>query len=217
MGQKTNPIGFRIGVNKGWESVWFAPKGREYIETLHEDFKIRNYLNKRLIDAMISHINIDRKTDRINVAIHTARPGQVIGKKGKEINQIKEELLTLLNIRNEDYKQLSIDVQEIKNPEIDAVLVGKDIANQILNRFSYKRAMKRAIKNAMTHKECKGIKIKVGGRLNGADMARTETHQEGRTPLHTLRSDIDYALTEAYTKYGTIGIKVWIYKGEILK
>ncbi|HEX37881.1 MAG TPA: 30S ribosomal protein S3 [Candidatus Cloacimonetes bacterium] len=217
MGQKTNPIGFRIGFNKDWESVWFANTRKEYVKTFYEDLKIKDYLEKRLSDAMISKIEINRKSDKITVIIHTARPGIVIGRKGAEIEKIKQELITLLEMNAQnDYAKLAIDVQEVKKPELDARLVGMDIARQIENRISYRRAMKRAIERTMAA-GAEGIKIKTSGRLHGAEIARSEEYKSGRTPLHTLRADIDYAISEAHTRYGIIGIKVWICRGELMQ
>ncbi len=217
MGQKTNPVGFRIGFNKDWESVWFANTRKEYVETFYEDLKIKDYLEKRLSDAMVSKVEINRKSDKITVVIHTARPGIVIGRKGVEIEKIKQELITLLEMNaQDDYAKLAIDVQEVKKPELDARLVGMDIARQIENRISYRRAMKRAIERTMGA-GAEGIKIKTSGRLHGAEIARSEEYKAGRTPLHTLRADIDYAISEAHTRYGIIGIKVWICRGELMQ
>jgi len=215
LGQKTNPVGFRIGFNKNWESIWFANTRKEYVENFYEDMRIKDYLNKRLSDAMVSKIVILRKSNKLTVVIHTARPGIVIGRKGVEIEKVKQELITFLNMNTkDDYAKLAIDVQEVKRPELDARLVGMDIARQIENRISYRRAMKRAIERTMSA-GAEGIKIKTSGRLHGAEIARSEEYKDGRTPLHTLRSDIDYALSEAHTRYGIIGIKVWICKGEL--
>lgn len=217
MGQKTNPIGFRIGFNKDWESIWFANRRNEYVKTFYEDLRIKDYLNKRLSDAMISKIVILRKSDKLTIVIHTARPGLVIGKKGVEIEKVKQELITLLHMNTQDdYSKLAIDVQEVKKPELDAHIVGMDIARQIENRISYRRAMKRAIERTMSA-GAEGIKIKASGRLHGAEIARSEEYKDGRTPLHTLRSDIDYAISEAHTRYGIIGIKVWICRGELMQ
>ena len=216
MGQKTNPVGFRIGFNKNWESIWFANTRKHYVSLLYEDLKIKDYLNKRLSDAMLSKVEIFRKSDKITIVINTARPGIVIGRKGVEIEKIKHELLTLLNMSSQDdFSRLTIDVKEIKRPELNARLIGMDIARQIENRVSYRRAMKRAIQRAMDSGAV-GIKIRCGGRLYGAEIARKEEYHAGRNPLHTLRSDIDYALSEAITKYGVIGIKVWVCKGELM-
>jgi len=177
--------------------------------------RIKNYLSKRLSDAMVSKIEIYRKSDKLTVVIHTARPGIVIGRKGAEIEKVKQELITFLHMNTKnDYSRLAIDVQEIKRPELDARLVGMDIARQIENRISYRRAMKRSIERTMAA-GAEGIKIKASGRLHGAEIARSEEYKDGRTPLHTLRSNIDYAISEAHTRYGIIGIKVWICKGEL--
>lgn len=215
MGQKTNPVGYRLGINKNTESIWFAT-GNEYIQNFHEDLMIRKYLRSRLPEAQIARIDIFRKTRSITLDIHTARPGQVIGRKGSEIDKLRNELTVLVNKKRESDMKVFVNVQEIKNPWGDAQLVGMEIGRQIKNRVSFRRAMKFAIRNAM-RSGVQGIKLQVSGRLGGADMARTERYKEGRTPLHTLRADIDYALTEISTTYGVIGIKVWIYKGDILK
>jgi small subunit ribosomal protein S3 len=214
LGQKVNPIGYRIGVNKECESTWFASKG-EYIDNLHEDLKIKKYVKNRLESAMISKVTIQRKTKSVTVDIHTARPGQVIGRKGSEIEKLRNELSVLANNDRTSDINVFVNVQEIKNPWGDASLVGQEIGSQLLRRTSFRRAMKFAIRNAMRNGAL-GIKVQCAGRLGGAEMARTERYQEGRTPLHTLRADIDYALTEVTTTYGIIGIKVWIYKGDIL-
>lgn len=208
MGQKVNPIGLRLGFIKGWESNWFG--GKDFSEKLVEDEKIRKYIDARIPKnkAGIAKIIIERTLMRITVTIHTARPGVVIGKAGAEVDNIKEELKKLTG------KDVQINIFEIKRPEIDAKLVGESIAQQIENRVSYRRAMKQAIANAM-RVGAQGIKVKISGRLGGAEMARTETYKEGRIPLHTLRADIDYALSEANTVYGLIGIKVWVFNGEI--
>ena len=215
MGQKTNPIGYRLGINKTTESIWFAT-GEEYITNLHEDLMIRKYLTSRLPEAQIAKIEIFRKTRSITLDIHTARPGQVIGRKGAEIDKLRNEITVLVNKKRDTEMKIFVNVQEIKNPWGDARLVGMEIGRQIKNRVSFRRAMKFAIRNAM-RSGVQGIKLQVSGRLGGADMARTERYKEGRTPLHTLRADIDYALTEITTTYGVIGIKVWVYKGDILK
>ncbi|RLC52415.1 MAG: 30S ribosomal protein S3 [Candidatus Cloacimonadota bacterium] len=214
MGQKVNPISYRIGVNKECESTWFASKG-EYIDNLHEDLKIKKYVKSRLESAMISKVTIQRKTKSVTVDIHTARPGQVIGRKGSEIEKLRNELSVLVNKDRGSDINVFVNVQEIKNPWGDSSLVGQEIGAQLLRRTSFRRAMKFAIRNAMRN-GAQGIKVQCAGRLGGAEMARTERYQEGRTPLHTLRADIDYALTEVTTTYGIIGIKVWIYKGDIL-
>jgi len=214
LGQKVNPISYRIGVNKECESTWFASKG-EYIDNLHEDLKIKKYVKSRLESAMISKVTIQRKTKSVTVDIHTARPGQVIGRKGSEIEKLRNELSVLVNKDRGSDINVFVNVQEIKNPWGDSSLVGQEIGAQLLRRTSFRRAMKFAIRNAMRN-GAQGIKVQCAGRLGGAEMARTERYQEGRTPLHTLRADIDYALTEVTTTYGIIGIKVWIYKGDIL-
>lgn len=215
MGQKVNPIGYRVGVNKHTDSTWFATRD-EYITNFHEDLKIKKYLENRLSSAMVSKVTISRKTKSVTVDVHTARPGQVIGRKGSEIEKLRKELTILVNKHRSVPLNVFVNVQEIKNSWMDAKLVGMDIGRQLLNRVSFRRAMKFAIRNAMRN-GAQGIKVQCSGRLGGAEMARTERYQEGRTPLHTLRADIDYALSEITTTYGKIGIKVWIYKGDILK
>jgi small subunit ribosomal protein S3 len=207
LGQKTNPIGFRVGVIKGWESNWYENKS--YAPKLIEDKKLRNYVRKRLQNAGISSIKIDRTSKNIILTIHTSRPGVVIGKSGKEIAQIEEELKKLTD------KEVKIQITEIKRPELDAYLVAENIAKQIEGRISFRRAMKSAITSAM-RMGAEGIRVMCAGRLGGAEMARTEQYKEGRIPLHTLRADIDYANGRAETIYGSIGIKVWICRGEIL-
>jgi small subunit ribosomal protein S3 len=214
LGQKVNPIGYRIGINKETDSIWFATKG-EYVDNLHEDLMIKKYLKKRLEGAMSSRIIIQRKTKSVTVDIHTARPGQVIGRKGVEIERLRNELTVLINKGKDSVLNVFVNVQEIKNMWIDAELVGYEIGRQLKQRVSFRRAMKFAIRNAMKS-GAQGIKVQCAGRLGGAEMARTERYHEGRTPLHTLRADIDYRLVEVITTYGIIGIKVWIYKGDIL-
>jgi small subunit ribosomal protein S3 len=214
LGQKVNPIGYRIGINKKTDSIWFATK-QEYVDNLHEDLMIKKYLIKRLDGAMISKITIERKTKSVTVDIHTGRPGQVIGRKGVEIEKLRNELTVLINKSKESQLNVFVNVQEIKNMWIDAELVGQEIGRQIKQRVSFRRAMKFSIRNAMKN-GAQGIKVQCSGRLGGAEMARTERYHEGRTPLHTLRADIDYRLVEVNTTYGIIGIKVWIYKGDIL-
>lgn len=206
MGQKTHPIGFRLGITKAWESNWFG--GKDFPEKLIEDEKIRKYIEARVPKGGISRILIERTLKRITLTIQTARPGVVIGKGGNEVDKIKEELKKLTG------KDIQINIFEIERPEKDARLVADTIAQQIRARVSYRRAMKQAIAAAM-RVGVEGIKIKVSGRLGGADMARSEQYKEGRIPLHTIRADIDYALAEADTVYGKIGVKVWIFKGEI--
>lgn len=206
MGQKVNPIGLRLGIVKGWESNWFG--GKTFAEKLVEDEKIRKYIFARIPKGGISKIIIERTLKRITLTVHTARPGVVIGKGGAEVDKIKEELKKITK------KDVQINIFEIKRPELDAKLVGASIAQQLKARISYRRAMKQAIASAM-RVGAQGIKIKVSGRLGGAEMARTEQYKEGRIPLHTLRADIDYAISESLTIYGKIGIKVWIFKGEV--
>jgi small subunit ribosomal protein S3 len=206
MGQKINPVGFRLGIVRGWDSSWFG--GNNFSEKLVEDQKIRKYIDARIQKGGISKVVIERTLKRITLTIHTARPGVVIGKGGNEVDKIKEELKKLTN------KDVQINIFEIKRPELDARLVGESIAQQLEARISYRRAMKQAIASTM-RVGAEGIKVKLSGRLAGADMARTEQYKEGRIPLHTLRADIDYAISEAQTVYGKIGIKVWIFKGEV--
>jgi small subunit ribosomal protein S3 len=206
MGQKTNPIGNRLGYIHGWESNWFG--GSNYRDKIVEDDKIRKYLLARLAKASISKIIIERTLKLVTVTINTARPGVIIGKGGQEVDKLKEELKKLTN------KEIQINIFEIKRPELDAKLVADSVARQIEARISFRRAIKMAIASTM-RMNAEGIKIKISGRLNGAEMARSEMYKEGRTPLHTFRADIDYALSEAHTTYGRIGIKVWICKGEV--
>ncbi|MBU2915054.1 MULTISPECIES: 30S ribosomal protein S3 [Reichenbachiella] len=206
MGQKVNPVGLRLGIVKGWDSNWYG--GKTFPDKLVEDTKIRNYIEVRIPKGGISKVVIERTIKRITLTIHTARPGVVIGKGGSEVDRIKEELKKLTG------KDLQINIFEIKRPELDAVLVGQSIAQQLKARISFRRAMKQAIAATM-RVGAEGIKIKCSGRLGGAEMARSEQYKEGRIPLHTLRADIDYAISEANTIYGKIGIKVWIFKGEI--
>lgn len=206
MGQKTNPIGNRLGIIRGWDSNWFA--GKDFADKLVEDFKIRNYLNARISKGGISKIVIERTLNRITISIHTSRPGIIIGKGGNEVDRIKEEIKKLTN------KDVQINIVEIRRPEIDAAVVAETIAKQLEARVNFRRALKMAIASAM-RMGVEGIKIRVSGRLGGAEMARSEEYKEGRTPLHTFRADIDYALREANTIYGIIGVKVWICKGEV--
>ena len=206
MGQKTNPIGNRLGIIRGWDSNWFG--GRDYGEKLAEDDKIRKYINARLSRASVSSIIIERSVKLIVITIKTARPGIIIGKGGSEVDKLKEELKKITS------KEIQLNIFEIKRPELDAFLVGSSIARQIENRISYRRAIKMSISAAMRI-NAEGIKIKISGRLNGAEMARSESYKEGRIPLSTFRADIDYAIVEAHTTYGRLGIKVWIMKGEV--
>lgn len=206
MGQKTNPIGLRLGIIRGWDSNWYG--GRSFADKLVEDDKIRKYLMARLGKAGVSKINIERSLKLVTVTISTARPGMIIGKAGQEVDKIKEELKKLTG------KEVQINISEIKRPELDAYIVASTIAKQIEGRVSFRRAIKTAITSSMRI-GAEGIKVMISGRVGGAEMARRETYKEGRIPLHTLRADIDYALVEAHTTYGRIGIKVWICKGEI--
>ncbi len=214
MGQKINPVCLRLGINKDFESIWFAT-GKEYVNNFHEDMMVKNYISNRLKNAMVSRITIFRKTNSMSIDINTARPGQVIGRKGAEIDQLRNELTVLINKHRSNQITVFINVNEIKKAWLDAKLVGGEISRQLKARTSFRRAMKSAIRFAM-REGAEGIKVQCSGRLGGAEMARTERYQEGRTPLHTLRADIDYAVTECFTTYGVIGIKVWIYKGDVL-
>ena len=208
MGQKVNPIGIRLGIVKTWESRWYAGKG--YPGYILEDFNIRKFLKRRLYHAGISRIEIERSAKRVRLRIYTARPGIVIGKKGAEIELLKKDLEKMIS------QEVLIDIQEVRKPEIDAQLVAENVALQIERRVAFRRAMKRGVSSAMRF-GAQGIKIICAGRLGGAEMARIEWYREGRVPLHTLRADIDYGITEAKTTYGIIGVKVFIFKGEILK
>ena len=206
MGQKVNPISNRLGIIKGWDSNWYG--GNDFSEKLVEDYKIREYLNARLAKASVSKIVIERTLKLITITVNTARPGIIIGKAGKEVDTLKEELRKITS------KEVQINIFEIKRPEMDAVIVAANVARQLEGKIAYRRAIKMAIASTI-RMGAEGIKIQISGRLNGAEMARSETYKEGRIPLHTLRADIDYALGEAHTKVGTTGIKVWICKGEI--
>jgi small subunit ribosomal protein S3 len=208
MGQKVSPIGLRVGVIRDWESRWFANK-KDYAKLLHSDIKIREYLEKRLKNASTSKIDIERKKNRIEIFVHTAKPGIVIGRGGKDIEQVKKEVEKIAGMK------VNVSVVEIKRAELDAKLVAENIARQIENRASFRVVQKRAIQRTMKA-GAKGIKTLVSGRLGGVDMARKEGYTEGNVPLQTIRADIDYALVEADTTYGKIGVKVWIYKGEVL-
>jgi small subunit ribosomal protein S3 len=206
MGQKVNPIGNRLGIIRGWDSNWYG--GKKYGDKLHEDYKIRQYLNVRLAKASVAKIIIERSVKMITVTIHTARPGIIIGRGGQEVDKLKEELKKITK------KEVQINIFEIKRPELDAQLVGNNIARQIEGKIAYRRAVKMAIASTM-RMGAEGIKVLVSGRLNGAEMARSETYKEGRIPLHTFRADIDYALSEALTKTGILGVKTWICRGEV--
>jgi small subunit ribosomal protein S3 len=207
MGQKVHPIGFRLGISKDWNSTWFAEKG-DYAELLNSDLKVREYLQKRLAQAAVSRIQIERPAKSARITIHTARPGIVIGKKGEDIERLRRDVTKLMGVPTH------ITVAEIRKPELDAQLVAEGIAQQLERRIMFRRAMKRAVSNSM-RLGALGIKVCVGGRLNGADIARSEWYREGRVPLHTLRADVDYGVVEAKTTYGVLGVKVWIYKGEV--
>jgi small subunit ribosomal protein S3 len=206
MGQKCNPISNRLGIIRGWDSNWYG--GKNYADKLVEDEKIRKYLDARLARASISKIVIERTLKLITVTVYTARPGIIIGKGGQEVDKLKEELKKIT------HKEVQINIFEIKRPELDAVIVGNSIARQIEGKIAYRRAIRMAIANTM-RMGAEGIKVQISGRLNGAEMARSEMYKEGRTPLHTFRADIDYFIAEALTKVGLIGIKVWICKGEV--
>lgn len=204
MGQKTNPIGFRLAVNRNWQSRWFAPKN-EFAKTLHEDYIIREKLMDKLKYASVPRIFIERASSRVRVKIFTARPGIVIGRKGQEIEKIKEELSVMTG------REILLDIQEVKKPELEAKLVADNVALQLERRISFRRAMKKAVQIAMSL-GAEGIKVQVGGRLGGADIARTEVQRQGSVPLHTLREEIDYGTSEARTVYGIIGVKCWVFK-----
>lgn len=206
MGQKTNPIGNRLGIIRGWDSAWYG--GNDFGDKIAEDSKIRKYVYARLSKASVSKVIIERTLKLVTITVCSARPGIIIGKGGSEVDRLKEELKKLT------HKDVQINIYEIKRPEIDAKLVGQSIARQIEGRISYRRAVKMAIASAM-RMGAEGIKIQVSGRLNGAEMARSEMYKDGRTPLHTFRADIDYAIVESHTTYGVIGVKVWICKGEL--
>jgi len=206
LGQKTHPIGFRLGINRDWDSKWFDEKN--FSDVLQEDLMLRKYIRTRLQRAAVSRIEIERTAQKITLTIHTARPGIVIGRKGQEVDKLKEELQRLTN------KEVHLNIQEIKRPELDAYLVAENIAHQLVQKISFRRAMKKAITSTM-RMGAQGIRIICSGRLGGAEMARKEQYKEGRIPLHTLRADIDFARATAKTTYGTIGVKVWIFKGEV--
>lgn len=208
MGQKVNPVGLRIGIIRDWESKWYA--GKDFGDLLLEDVKIREHLKNKLKDSAVSRIEIERAANRINVTIHTAKPGMVIGKGGSEVENLRGEITKIAG-----GKKVHINISEIKNPELDAILVAESIAQQLERRVSFRRALKQAIQRTM-RAGAKGIKTQVGGRLGGAEIARSEGYSEGTVPLHTLRADIDYGTAEAHTTYGRLGVKVWIYRGEVL-
>ncbi|WMT40545.1 30S ribosomal protein S3 [Paenibacillus sp. D2_2] len=208
MGQKVNPIGLRVGIIRDWESKWYA--GKDFGDLLLEDVKIREHLKNKLKDSAVSRIEIERAANRVNVTIHTAKPGMVIGKGGSEVENLRNEITKIAG-----GKKVHINISEIKHPDLDAILVAESIAQQLERRVSFRRALKQAIQRTM-RSGAKGIKTAVSGRLGGAEIARTEGYSEGTVPLHTLRADIDYGTAEAHTTYGRIGVKVWIYRGEVL-
>ena len=210
MGQKINPIGFRLGVNKGWDSVWFAKK-KDFGKFLIEDFKIRKYIKKNIINSGVSDVIIERSGKKLIVSIHTSRPGFVIGKKGADIEKIKSNVLKISK-----ESEVSVNIKEIKKPELNAYLIAENIATQLIKRIAFRRAMKRGMQSA-SRLGALGIKVMVSGRLNGTEIARTEWERDGSIPSHTLRANIDYGTAEALTTYGIIGIKIWIYKGELFE
>ncbi|MGY5339294.1 30S ribosomal protein S3 [Levilactobacillus spicheri] len=207
MGQKVNPTGLRVGIIRDWEAKWYAEK--DFAAYLREDLQIRKFIEKRLVDASVSTVEIERAANRVNISIHTAKPGMVIGKGGSEVENLRKELNALTG------KRVHIDIVEIKKPDLDAKLVGENIARQLEGRVAFRRAMRQTMQRTM-RSGAKGIKTQVAGRLNGADMSRVESYADGTVPLHTLRADIDYAWVEAHTTYGSLGVKTWIYRGEIL-
>jgi small subunit ribosomal protein S3 len=208
MGRKVNPIGFRLGINKTWEGRWYA-EGQNYVNQLHQDFKLRDLVRKEANRAGVSRIEVERFPGKVKVIVHTAKPGILIGRKGENVKKIRQSLETLVG------KKIDLEIKEIKSPDLDAYLVAHNIAEQIERRISHQRAMKRAMQQAM-RQGAEGVRVEVGGRLSGAEMARVVNMREGRVPRATLRADIDYCQTEALTTYGRIGVKVWIYRGEVL-
>lgn len=209
MGQKVHPIGIRLGITKDWQSKWYAST-ENFADYLEQDLKVREYLQKKLAQASVSRIQIDRPARSAHVTIHTARPGMVIGKKGEDIEKLRTKLSQMMGM------PVAVNIEEIRKPELDAKLVAESVAQQLERRIMFRRAMKRAVQNSM-RLGALGIKIMIGGRLNGAEIARTEWYREGRVPLHTLRADIDYGTARANTTYGVIGVKVWIFKGEVFQ
>ncbi len=209
MGQKVHPTGIRLGIVKDWNSVWYAERG-DYADNLYRDIRVRDFIRKKLAHASVSRIQIHRPAKNARIVIHTARPGIVIGKKGEDIEALRQEVSRMMGV------PVNIGVEEVRKPELDAYLVAESIAGQLMRRIMFRRAMKRAVTNAM-RLGAEGIKVRVSGRLNGAEIARSEWYREGRVPLHTLRADIDYGLAEARTTYGVIGVKVWIFKGEVFE
>jgi len=212
MGQKVHPIGIRLGITKEWASKWYADT-QTYPEFVKQDHKVRQFLQKRLRDASVSRVHIERPAKKANITIHTARPGIVIGKKGEDIEKLRTEVSGLLDMPLQDVR---LNIAEIRKPELDAQLVAEGIAQQLERRVQFRRAMRRAVTNTM-RVGAQGIKVKVSGRLNGAEIARSEWYREGRVPLHTLRADIDYGLAESKTTYGIIGVKVWVFRGEVFE
>src|SRR6202049_4905624 len=212
MGQKVNPIGIRLGITRDWTSKWYASK-KQFPLLVHTDFRVREFLKKKLADASVSRILIERAAKKVNITIQTARPGIVIGKKGEDIEKLRGETAKLLGMAMLDVR---LNISEIRKPELDAQLVAESISQQIEKRVMFRRAMKRAVMSTL-RSGALGVKVRVSGRLNGAEIARTEWYREGRIPLHTFRADIDYGLSEARTTYGVIGVKVWIFKGEVFE
>jgi small subunit ribosomal protein S3 len=210
MGQKVNPLGIRLGITRDWMSKWYAGK-KQFPQHVHTDFRVREFLKERLKDASVSRIQIERAAKKVNITIQTARPGIVIGKKGEDIEKLRQEVAKLLGMTVLDVR---LNIAEIRKPELDSQLVADSIAQQIEKRVMFRRAMKRAVMSTM-RSGALGVKVRVSGRLNGSEIARTEWYREGRIPLHTFRADIDYGLSEAQTTYGVIGVKVWIFKGEV--
>src|SRR5580693_1998476 len=210
MGQKVNPIGIRLGITRDWTSRWYASK-KQFPAHIHTDYRVREFLTHKLKDASVSRVLIERAAQKVNITIQTARPGIVIGKKGEDIEKLRQETATLLGMAMNDVR---LNIAEIRKPELDSQLVGDSIAQQIEKRVMFRRAMKRAVMSTM-RSGALGVKVRVSGRLNGSEIARTEWYREGRIPLHTFRADIDYGLSEAQTTYGVIGVKVWIFKGEV--
>lgn len=208
MGQKVNPIGLRVGINRTWDSRWFASKA-DYLNKFKQDVKIRKYLDKKLKDASVSKKIIERSASKTRITLYTSKPGIIIGKKGADIENIKK------HVSNITKEEVSINIVEVRKPEIDASIIAQGIAQQLERRVSYKKAMKRAIQSCM-RMGGKGVRINISGRLNGAEIARTEWYREGRVPLHTLRADVDYCIAEANTTYGVLGVKVWVYRGDIM-
>ena len=212
MGQKVNPVGIRLGITRDWVSKWYAGK-KQFGSNIYTDFRVREFLKKKLSEASVSRVHIERAAKKVNITIHTARPGIVIGKKGEDIEKLRGQVSKMMKMPVTDVR---INISEIRKPELDAQLVAEGIAQQLERRVMFRRAMKRAVTNTMRIGAL-GIKVRVSGRLNGAEIARTEWYREGRIPLHTFRADIDYGLAEARTTYGVIGVKVWIFKGEVLQ